>query len=67
MQGVLSGLPCHWGLADEILASTLLSWHNLRYYQSLMAAMRDAIADQSFAAFSRHFIEAQALGDIEPL
>jgi queuine tRNA-ribosyltransferase len=30
--------------AGEIIASMLLTWHNLHYYQELMAGMRDAIA-----------------------
>jgi queuine tRNA-ribosyltransferase len=29
----------------EIIASMLLTWHNLVYYQRLMVAMRAAIAD----------------------
>jgi queuine tRNA-ribosyltransferase len=57
----------HLAKANEILASTLLSWHNITYYQLLMAGMRDAIAAQAFAAFARDFAEQQARGDIEPL
>ena len=30
--------------AKEIIASMLLTWHNLTYYQSLMGALREAIA-----------------------
>lgn len=30
--------------AGEIIAAMLLSWHNLTYYQDLMAAMREAIS-----------------------
>jgi queuine tRNA-ribosyltransferase len=29
--------------------------HNLWFYQQLMAAMRDAIADRRFAAFAAEF------------
>ena len=57
----------HLAKADEILASTLLTWHNIHYYQSLMAAMRDAIAEQNFALFARRFADEQAAGDIEPI
>ena len=57
----------HLVKSEEILAATLLSWHNIQYYQSLMAAMRAAIAAQDFAPFARQFADQQALGDIEPL
>jgi queuine tRNA-ribosyltransferase len=57
----------HLAKSDEILGATLLSWHNIQYYQSLMAAMRGAIADRNFAAFARNFADQQARGDIEPL
>ena len=29
--------------ANEIIASMLLTWHNLTYYQDLMESLRDAI------------------------
>jgi len=50
--------------AKEILASMLLTWHNLHYYQDLMAAMRRAIAEATFAAFAAAFTDEQAAGDI---
>jgi queuine tRNA-ribosyltransferase len=37
--------------ANEIIASMLLTWHNLTYYQDLMADLREAIAGQRLAAF----------------
>jgi queuine tRNA-ribosyltransferase len=37
--------------SGEIIASMLLTWHNLHYYQELMADMRAAIAEDRFAAF----------------
>jgi queuine tRNA-ribosyltransferase len=55
----------HLVQAKEILASMLLTWHNLHYYQDLMAAMRRAIAEGTFAAFTAAFAEQQAAGDIE--
>ncbi len=55
----------HLVQAKEILASMLLTWHNLHYYQDLMAAMRRAIAERTFAAFTAAFAEQQAAGDIE--
>ncbi len=57
----------HLVQAKEILASMLLTWHNLHYYQDLMAAMRRAIAEGTFAAFTAAFAEQQAAGDIEEL
>ncbi len=53
--------------AKEILASMLLTWHNLHYYQDLMAAMRQAITEATFAAFAATFAEEQAAGDIEKI
>jgi queuine tRNA-ribosyltransferase len=38
----------HLFKAEEILGQTLLSWHNLGFYQELMAAMRTAIANGTF-------------------
>ncbi|HHH89196.1 MAG TPA: tRNA guanosine(34) transglycosylase Tgt [Aliiroseovarius sp.] len=51
----------------EIISSMLLTWHNLQYYQDLMAGIRAAIRAGSFAAFERDFHSARSQGDIEPL
>ncbi|GGL65819.1 queuine tRNA-ribosyltransferase [Wenxinia marina] len=53
--------------AKEMIAGMLLTWHNLHYYQELMAGMRDAIAAGRFAAFEAEFHAARAAGDIEPV
>jgi queuine tRNA-ribosyltransferase len=53
--------------AREIIGSMLLTWHNLQYYQDLMAAMRAAIAQGEFAAFEQAFHALRAEGDIEPV
>jgi len=45
----------HLVRAGEILGSVLLTWHNLHYYQDLMAEMRGAIAGGSFQAFACDF------------
>jgi queuine tRNA-ribosyltransferase len=45
----------HLVKADEILGRVLLSWHNIAFYQALMAAMRAAIAEGRFEAFRRDF------------
>ncbi|MEM9320720.1 MAG: tRNA guanosine(34) transglycosylase Tgt [Pseudomonadota bacterium] len=53
--------------SQEIISSMLLTWHNLHYYQTLMAEMRDAIAAGRFAAFEGEFNGLRAEGDIDPL
>ena len=45
----------HLVKADEILGQVLLSWHNLAFFQSLMAAMRAAIAEGRFETFRKDF------------
>jgi queuine tRNA-ribosyltransferase len=45
----------HLFKAEEILGQVLLSWHNIAFYQALMAAMRAAIAEGRFEAFRRDF------------
>ena len=55
----------HLVMAKEILAAVLLTWHNLHYYQELMASMRTAIAEDALDAFTALFAAKQAAGDIE--
>jgi len=57
----------HLFKAEEVLSLMLLSWHNIQYYQDLMAGMRAAIEAGHFAAFAADFHVMQAMGDIEPL
>ncbi|RMH47656.1 MAG: tRNA guanosine(34) transglycosylase Tgt [Alphaproteobacteria bacterium] len=57
----------HVHRAGEIIAAMLLTWHNLHYFQELMAAMREAIANGRFADWQRAFEAERAAGDIEPL
>lgn len=45
----------HLFRAGEYLGPILLTWHNLHYYQELMAALRAAIAAGSLAAFIADF------------
>lgn len=47
----------HLFRAGEYLGAMLLTWHNLAFYQSLMAEMRAAIAEGRFAAFLAAFRE----------
>ncbi|WP_162652289.1 tRNA guanosine(34) transglycosylase Tgt [Lentilitoribacter sp. Alg239-R112] len=43
----------HLVKAGEALGGMLLTWHNLAYYQELMAGIRQAITDGNFEEFSR--------------
>ena len=45
----------HLVKAGELLAQVLLSWHNISFYQRLMADMRRAITAENFVAFRRDF------------
>ena len=53
--------------AQEIISSMLLTWHNLHYYQELMAGLRGAIEAGSLPSFVEAFHARRALGDIEKL
>jgi queuine tRNA-ribosyltransferase len=57
----------HLWRAEEILGQVLLTWHNLRYYQDLMAGLRAAIAAGRLPEFATRFAEEQAQGDIDPI
>ena len=52
---------------EEMLGPILLTWHNLTYYQDLMADMRLAIEAGLFADFVAAFLEEQAAGDVPAL
>lgn len=41
--------------SGELLGAMLLSWHNIAYFEDLMARMRAAIAGGEFAAFRANF------------
>jgi len=47
----------HLHLANEILAHRMLTLHNVTFYQTLMAAARDAIERDAFESFARRFRE----------
>ncbi|MDB5494710.1 MAG: queuine tRNA ribosyltransferase [Phenylobacterium sp.] len=54
----------HLVKSEEILGQVLLSWHNLAFFQALMAELRAAIAEGRLAAFRRSFqARAQAASD----
>jgi queuine tRNA-ribosyltransferase len=53
--------------ANEMISGMLLTWHNLHYFQQIMAEMRDAISAGTFAAWEAEFHRQRAQGDIDPL
>jgi len=57
----------HLVKAEEILASMLITWHNLTHYQDLMQGLRDAIAGQRLSAHIQGITTIYASGDIDPL
>jgi len=57
----------HLVKAEEILASMLITWHNLTHYQDLMQGLRDAIAGQRLTAHIEAITTTYASGDIDPL
>jgi queuine tRNA-ribosyltransferase len=57
----------HLHRAGEMLGGMLLTWHNLHYYQQLMADLRRAIEDDALDQFATRFHELWSAGDIDPL
>jgi queuine tRNA-ribosyltransferase len=67
------GCPCcrdysraylrHLVKSDEILASMLLTWHNVKYYQDLMQGLREAIAASRLSQFAADTLAEYARGD----
>ncbi|MEQ9327915.1 MAG: tRNA guanosine(34) transglycosylase Tgt [Rhodospirillales bacterium] len=57
----------HLVKTQEMLGPMLASWHNIHFYQDLMAAMRAAIAEGRFDAFRADFAGRYGSGDIPPL
>jgi len=53
--------------SGEIIASMLLTWHNLHYYQELMQGLRHAISEYRIDAFVKDFHALREEGDIERL
>ena len=51
--------------AEEMLGPMLLTWHNIHYYQSLMARLRRAIIERRFAEEAALIIEAWDQGEAE--
>ncbi len=57
----------HLFKAEEMLAGMLLTEHNVRFYQDLMAGLRAAIAEDRFAEAAARWEADLVRGDIEPL
>ncbi|MEN3950466.1 tRNA guanosine(34) transglycosylase Tgt [Iodidimonas sp. SYSU 1G8] len=57
----------HLVRSGEILGAMLMTWHNLQYYQDLMAGLRGAIERREMAAFVAEFHAMHEQGDIDPL
>ncbi len=53
--------------ANEIISSMLMTWHNLHYYQELMAGLRRAIEAEELDNFVAGFHERRAKGDLVSL
>ncbi|TWT45311.1 Queuine tRNA-ribosyltransferase [Phycisphaerae bacterium RAS1] len=49
----------HLFMCEELLGGTLVSLHNLAFYQSLMRAMREAIERDVFAAWMAAYVDAE--------
>jgi queuine tRNA-ribosyltransferase len=56
----------HLFRAGEILGAMLLTWHNLHYYQELMAGLRAAIEADRLDLFAADFERLQAAGEPDP-
>jgi len=54
----------HLVKSGEMLSASLLTWHNLAFYQALMAELRAAIAEGRLANFAETFSERYQGGDI---
>ena len=56
----------HLVKSEEILGQVLLSWHNLAFFQQLMAALRASISDGRLETFRRDFAGRQAVRQGQP-
>lgn len=58
--GFSRGYLRHLFMNDEVLGATLVSIHNVAYYQGLMRRMREAIAAGAWARFRSEFLGSAA-------
>jgi queuine tRNA-ribosyltransferase len=59
-RGYSRGYLRHLVMSGELLGGTLVSVHNIRFFQDLMERMRAAIAAGSFTAWQREFLHSPA-------
>lgn len=52
--------------AGEIIASMLLTWHNLTFYQDLMAGLRGAVEKGQAEEFAGGFLSSYLSADLRP-
>lgn len=57
----------HLFKAGEMLGPMLLTWHNLHYYQELMAGIRVAIANNQLSAHAQSLREGWKRGDLQAI
>jgi queuine tRNA-ribosyltransferase len=50
-----------------MISGMLLTWHNLQYFQDIMAGMRAAIRAGTFDAWETAFHTDRTEGDVPPL
>jgi len=65
-RGFSRGYLRHLFLDGEVLGGTLVSIHNVAFYQSLMARMRTAIQAGEFQRWRREFLSSPAAGPFDP-
>ena len=65
--GYSRGYLHHVYRSGEIIASMLMTWHNLHYFQEIMQGMRDAIAAGRLDDWVGDFHAGRAQGDLPPL
>ena len=53
--------------AKEIISAMLLTWHNLQFYQDIMAGVRQSILSGSFSEWCADFFQMRQQGDIDPI
>jgi queuine tRNA-ribosyltransferase len=63
-RGYSRGYIHHLVKSQEILGSMLLTWHNLHYYQMVMAGLRGAIEAGDLAGFIARFRAERSRGEI---
>jgi len=63
-RGYSRGYIHHLVKSQEILGSMLLTWHNLHYYQTVMAGLRGAIETSDLSGFIARFRAERSRGEL---